>query len=226
MTQNNEYEPLERLLQLPPGEERERALNALPEIDRADAVRALAVADLLWEDAHGAPALRDDPIAAALGLVPDAGYQMDSTALKRARAKAGQKPTTLAAALVREGWNVTAGDVFGWETRTAANVPPALVRAVAEILRTDPDLLAGASHGRDEGRGVGDIAVSTAATVASSSAFQGLVERFARAQGMTVRMAASALESRMLVTVHRGDQPNAEQMLASVEALVEALESD
>lgn len=215
-----------RLLELPPGRERERLLSELSGEGRAEAQRLLEVADLVWADAHGAPALDDDPAAAVLGLVPDVGYQLDSAALRRARSSAGLKPTALAAALARRGWSVSAGDVFGWETRTAAAVPPALVRAVAEILRIDPDRLTIASASRNRPAvGASQPAVMIAAEVASAPQFRALVERFARVQRMTTKMASSALQARMLATVHRGDQPTAEQMLAAVEALVDALES-
>ncbi|WP_122818954.1 hypothetical protein [Nocardioides pantholopis] len=216
-----------RLLELPPGAERESLLSTLPEAEQAAARRLLNVADLVWEDAHGAPALEDDPVAALLGLVPDAGYQLDPAALKRVRSGAGVKASVLADRLTRRGWSVSAVDVLGWETRGAAVVPPALVRAVADVLHTDADRLTAPARGAvKSGAGAEVVAADVANEVAGTVRFRGLAERFAALQNMTQKMAESALHARMLATVHRGDQPNAEQMLSAVEGLVDALESD
>lgn len=42
---------------------------------------------------------------------------------------------------------------------------------------------------------------------------------------MSRALAASALESRMRATIHRGDRPNADQLMQSLDALVTAVES-
>lgn len=218
----------ERLLELPPRSDREPLLRAMSPQAKEQARRMLAVADLAWIAGQGAPPLEDDPVAAMLGLVPDPGYQLNPAAFKRARTKANLKPTALAAALSRRGWSVSAGDVFGWERTGDASMSPALVRAVAAELHTKPDALtstaskpgaAGEHRRHATARGV-------AADVAQTQAFKTLVARFARLQGVSLGMAGSTLQSRMLATVHRGDHPTAEQMLASVEGLVNALEQE
>lgn len=221
-----------RLLELPPGDERDRMLETLRVQtfggvvgdDVYDDVRRLVqVADLVWLDAHRAPALEDDAVAAMLGLVPDAGYRLDPTAFKRARAAARMEPTTIADVLTKRGWTVSAGDVFNWEIRGAASVPPALIRAVAQVLNTNPDRLTAPTSRLASAEAHIENATQQAA---ASPRFVALVARFARIQGMTEKMAASALQSRMLATVHRGEHPTADQTLSSVEALVDALESD
>ncbi len=226
----NQYaEYLERLLELPPGTERDRLLEELrtwPSAeDTADpftgAKRVLRAADLLWTDAHSAPALEDDPIAAMLGAIPDAGYQLDPRAFKRAREASGLQPTTVAAALAKRGWQVTIRDVFTWELKGAPNVSPALLRAAADVLKVDPDRF---TRPNTAAVSVPTQAARVAVEAAASPRFAELAQRFARLQGLTPKMSRSVLHSRMLATVNRGEHPTADQMLASLEALVEALE--
>lgn len=222
---------LEQLLELPPGQERDDLLESLrPRTMGGDAddlygqaSRILGAADLLNADAHRAPAVADDPIAAVLGLVPDDNYQLDPRTLKRAREAARLEPTTLARALAARGWKVSAREVFNWEVKGAPSVPPALVRAVSDVLGTDPDLLT-----RQTARIAAlkpPQAVLVAKEAQTSPRFASLVARFAKLQGISTKMAASALGSRMVATVQRGEHPDADQMLASIEALIEALET-
>jgi hypothetical protein len=62
--------------------------------------------------------------------------------------------------------------------------------------------------------------------IVATPRFHDLVQRFAKVRRISVEMAESAMKSRMLATVHRGDMPDKEQMLASLESLVHALETD
>lgn len=231
---DSEGEPstfVSRLLELPPGPERDQMLADL-QIGAAqsstsydEARKLLRASDLLWLDSQEPSPIEDDPVAAMLGLVPDSEYQLDARAFKQARQAARLEPTVLARTLSQRGWNVSVRDVFNWDLRGSTSLEPALVRVIAEVLRTDADRLisettsvsAASSSRSAEPRAV-------AAQAAASSRFRSLAERFARVQEMSVRMAESALQSRMLATVHRGEHPTPEQMLASVEALVEALE--
>lgn len=223
---------LTQLLELPPGPERDNLLELLKSATATSlqpdlymqSVRVLEVADLLWAEGFRAPALDEDPIAAMLGLVPDSRYQLDSRAFKRALQASGLKPTGLAAALTRRGWEVATRDVFGWEGRGASRVSPALLRVVAQVLNVDPDRITATA---DAGAAPQPTAtLSVADEVAASPKFRQVVERYARLRGMTERMAASALHSGMVATVHRGEHPTVAQMLASVEAMVDALEAN
>jgi hypothetical protein len=211
---------VERLLEEPPGPLREQMLAQL-DGDQREQIRVLLDAgDLVWEAAHTAPPLEEDPVAAMLGVVPDPSFQLDAAALMRACKASRVKPTALAARLNARGWKVDTTDVFRWQTRAAPDVSPALIKAIAEEVRVDPDRLVAKTQQRP----------STLNTVAEDAAatprFRDLVQRFARVQRMSPGMAASLLQSRMLATVHRGDEPDKEQMLASLEALVRALEAD
>jgi hypothetical protein len=180
----------------------------------AGALRHSAQAASEWKD-DPTPALEDDPVAAALGLLPDRHFALDQKALVRARKAAGMTVSDLASALSGRGWQVRTADVFRWESRPVDDVAPALIAAMAAVLRTTSDQLS-----TDRSTGVSspfDAATRTAR-------FAALVSRFARLQDMSEGMAASALRSRALATVHRGGEPDLERWLDSLEHFVAALE--
>lgn len=192
-------------------------IPGLNDKQRAEVQPLLEVAELLWEAGHGAPPLEDDPVAAMLGLVPDPRYALDREALARARRNAKLKPSGLADRLKARGWDVEGRDVFRWENQSAADVSPALIKAIAEETATEPDLLAVSRQD------TGEHEMLTA--LSQSSRFGSLVKRWMRIQGTSSGLAESTLKSRALATVHRGDRPDAEQLLTSLEALVAALEA-
>lgn len=183
-----------------------------------EAVALLNIADLLWEATQGAPPLERDPVAAMLGLVPDGTCSLNGLALKQALKTAGLQVSMLAQKLTDRGWDVSTRDVFNWQTRNDATVPPALIQAIADVTGTAPEKLM-----IDRGESPSHRALKS---VTSSPAFQALAERWARLRGTTISLSSSALEARLAASVFRGSQPNEAQMLASLEALVEALESE
>lgn len=182
-----------------------------------EAVELLDIANLLWEAAHSAPPLEHDPVAAMLGLVPDSSRSLSDGALKKAMQASGLKPSALAERLSERGWEVVTRDVFNWQTRSDASAPPALIQAIAEITGTTADRLT-----VDRGESPARQALQS---VTASPTFKALAERWARLRGTTLNLGASALEARLAASVFRGEVPSEEQMLASLEALVEALES-
>ena len=211
---------LERLLEEPPGPQREQILARFDADRREEALKLLDAGDLVWEAAHTAPPLEKDPVAATLGLVPDPNFQLDAKALLRACQTSRIKPTALAGRLNARGWKVDTSDVFRWQTRSAPDVPPALIKAIAEEVRIDPERLVARSQQRRT------PLLELAEDIVATPRFHDLVQRFAKVRRISVEMAESAMKSRMLATVHRGDMPDKEQMLASLESLVHALETD
>jgi hypothetical protein len=186
--------------------------------DRTDFASIIEVADLMWEVGHGAPPLDADPVAAMLGLIPDPHVGLDSGALSRARKNAKLKPSDVSERLLARGWDISARDVFRWENQTPSDVAPALIRAIAEVIGVSPEQLTtdvGLSRERE-----------TLSSIVKSPRFDGLVNRWARLQGMPRSLASSALQSRLLATVHRGDRPDQEQMLQSLDALITAMEEE
>lgn len=176
------------------------------------------IAELLRITAHGAPPLANDPIAAMLGLIPDSSCRLDSGRLKVARKRAGAKPSEVANQLRRRGWDYATRNVTRWETSSheAASLPPAVVQAVAMILGVDVSsiVVTGGVESPD----------SRFAVVKQDGRFLELATRWARAQRISFEAAFAALDSRMMATVHRGDEPDVEQTLASLDALVSAVE--
>lgn len=199
-------------------QERERILRdaEFTDRDRDEIATLLDTADKLWLSAHGAPTLDDDPVAAVLGLVPDPECRLDSAALSRTRKRAGLTVSDVAQRLRERGWEFEKGDVFRWETRTAVDVPPAVVQAIADILSTPVDGLIAASSSLS--------APDHLAAVRRHPLFEQLVDRWARVQRVSPAVALATLDSRMLATVHRGEQPDAEQLLRSLDALVTSVE--
>ncbi|MFE5788380.1 helix-turn-helix transcriptional regulator [Rhodococcus erythropolis] len=174
------------------------------------------VADILWGSAHAAPPLPSDSIAIMLGLVPDRNRLLDGSALKRIRKNARLSTSQLAERLAARGWDVKSGEVFRWETRSAANVPPALIAAIAEETGTTTDHLITSTAINTE-----EVAI---AQIKKTASFDNLVARWAQLKNLTKEIAAASLESRLLATAHRGDHPDSAQMLESLEALVHATE--
>ncbi|MEU4194893.1 hypothetical protein AB0E69_23545 [Kribbella sp. NPDC026611] len=176
------------------------------------------VADLLWEAGQGAPPLQDDPIAAMLGLVPDPNQALNPKALKSARMKAGLSLSQLTQRLADRGWEVNQRKVADWEGRSSGEVPPALIKAIAEETKTSTERLTTKREATSQSQ--------TIAAVVQSDRFADLKARWARLRGVSGEMAESMLISRINVAVHRGDHPNEEQLLANLEALVSAIEGE
>lgn len=190
-------------------------LDALPADDRQAALALLRVADLLWEEAHGAPPLRQDPVAAMLGLVPDGSRALDPNGLRTALSSASLRVSELARELSARGWEVSTRDVFNWQSGRVTEVAPALIRAIADVTNTAPERLTASTKQKPE---------RALASVVALPRFQDLAERWARVMQTSFALASSALESRLAAAVYRGDSPDGEHLLDTLEAVVEHLE--
>lgn len=220
MSENEPGDALEALLETPPGRERDLLIANLSAEERASVSSMLAVDDLVWQSAHGAPPLQSDPVAAMLGLVPDASFRLDAAAFARCCSRMGLRPTVLAERLRSRGWSVQAADVFRWQTSVASDVSPALIRVLAEEFSVEPDRLVSPPTAAQS------TLDNLAEQVASTRQFSELTQRFARARHISQAMAQTMLRTRMLATAQRGAEPEVEQMLQALESLVEAFETD
>jgi hypothetical protein len=141
---------------------------------------------------------------------------LDSKALAEARKRARLTLSELAERLRERGWEFQKADVFRWETRSASDVAPAVVQAIADIpSRTVESLIAVPSS---------TSAQEHLADVRRHPLFEQLVDRWARAQRVSRTVAAAALESRMVATVHRSERPDTAQLLRVPDALVTSVE--
>lgn len=200
-------------------EEPDRRKELLREADLDDnevsTLEGLAdTSDLLWLSTRRAPSIGEDPVAAMLGLVPDPLVTLDSKALPRLRKRSRLTISDLAMRLEERGWKVQASDVFRWESRSAPDVPPALIQAIAAVLHTTPNLISALQQTDDR-----------FSVVRNTARFQDLVARWMKALDLSQSMAVSALETRMGATVHRGEEPDPEQLLNALDILVSAVES-
>lgn len=187
-----------------------------PEPNRAEIASLIEVAELLWDAGHGAPPLEQDPVAAMLGLIPDPRVSLDPRAMSSARKNAKLKTSDIAGRLQTRGWDIAVRDVFQWENQAHSNVAPSLIRALAEVLGVLPEQLTIDRSSSSDTR--------TLASIVGSVRFESLARRWARLQGVSYSLASSALQSRMLATVHRGDRPDEDQMLQSLDALITTME--
>lgn len=221
-----DLELVDQLLEMPPGAGRDALLARLPDSLRVEIEPLLAAGDLAWESQFVAPPTEQDPIAAVLGLVPNASYLVNAASLAKARKARGMTVGTLAAQLTQRGWETRARDVFSWENGISTSLPPATVRAIANLLKTTPErLTTGTVTARESSAptpGIGRSDVAEAAR--STTRFRALVARYADLFGVTLHEATVEMSDRMLSTVHRGSHPDQEQMLSSLEALLDALE--
>jgi hypothetical protein len=166
------------------------------------------------------PPLEADPLALALGLVPDHGRRLSGTRLRKARRKRSLEVSQLASMLAARGWDVETKTVFRWEMAASAEIAPALIAAAAEILRVPAEELTAAA---------GDQAPATTeiqAAVATPQ-FAGLARRWARRSGQPLADASAGLQRLMLVTTaRRGRHLTAGEWLAVLEDFIEASAND
>lgn len=120
-------------------------LETLPDADRTRVLllhpHFLALRQVAEQPAaEPPPALADDPIALALGLVPNTGDVLSPVRLKTARKRSSLKLGGLAQALQARRWKVDTKTLFDWEL-SPTPVAPALVNALAAVLGVEPDQL-------------------------------------------------------------------------------------
>lgn len=157
--------------------------------------------------------LDQDPTARLLGLVEEVQPVLDGAALRSARTSRRISVSELARRLSSNGWSVKTADVFRWETRAASDVSVGLISTIAQVLQNSVENLV-----RDDGPN------QIIAALRESDRFHELTQRWAELFNLSLNSAGAALESRVLATVHRGDRPDIDQTLRTLEVLLEELE--
>lgn len=175
-------------------------------------VEQLAPIEHELQEGAVAPELHQDRTAAMLGLIPDPNTQLDRSALTRLRRGAKLSAGELADRLAARGWDVTHREVFRWENQSVAEVPPALIEAIAATLGVSAPQLTSAPVTCETGLDTNQPTV------------RALVARLAKSLGITLDLAFSRLNAAASVAVHRGDKPTEDQLLVTLEAYVRAME--
>jgi hypothetical protein len=166
------------------------------------------------------PPLDADPLALALGLVPDPGRRLNGPCLKRARMKRRLQASQLADLLATRGWDVSTKTVFRWEMATSAEIAPALLAAIAEVLRVPAEELTAAAGDHDPG-------TTEIQAAAATPQFAGLARRWAKTSGQPLADARTGLQRLMLITTaRRGRHLTAGEWLAVLKDFIEASSPD
>ena len=122
----------------------------------------------------------------------------------------------LADLLAARGWDVDTKTVFRWEQAASAEIAPALLAAIAEVLRVPAEELTAAA-------GDHDPAATEVQAAAATPQFAGLARRWAKTSGQSPADACAGLQRLMLVTTaRRGRHLNAGEWLAVLEDFIEA----
>ncbi len=162
------------------------------------------------------PPLEADPLALALGLVPDPGRRLSGMRLKKARMKRHLQTSQLADLLAARGWDASTKTVFRWERAGSTEIAPALLAAVAEVLRIPAEELTA-------GAGDHDLATTEIQAAVATSQFAGLARRWAKTSGQSLADARAGLQRLMAVTTaRRGRHLTAGEWLAVLEDFIEA----
>lgn len=177
-----------------------------------DEITQLALIERELREGAVVPPLEQDRVAAMLGLIPDPAVGLNPSSLKRHRQRVGMSTSQLAGALEGRGWDTSRGDVFRWENQTAADVAPALIEAIAQVLGTSPSELTPAAK---QERVILD---------ARNPAIRALASRLAAALGIDEEMALSRLTAANAGSLHRGSRPEDDQLLATLDGYVRAME--
>lgn len=166
------------------------------------------------------PPLEADPLALALGLVPDPGRRLSGPCLKKARMKRHLQTSQLADLLAVRGWDISTKTVFRWEMAASAEIAPALLAAIAEVLRVPAEELTAAA-------GDHDPATTEIQAAAATPQFAGLARRWAKTTGQPLDDARTGLQRLMLVTTaRRGRHLTAGEWLAVLEDFIDASSHD
>jgi hypothetical protein len=191
-------------------------LDSLSDELRRRVLRAWGGLDRLIND-EPLPPLSADPVAVALGAVPD--ILLDPVAVRRERQAKKARPSEIASFLRERGWLVTTSDVFAWE-RHAEPVAPALLHDIAAMLGVGeasltPDETAGSWQKTDD-----ENALLEALYMADLGE---IVQQWAELLSLDVDAARENLGKRLSEAVHRGTRALAiRQLKAVLRVLLEA----
>jgi DNA-binding transcriptional regulator YiaG len=194
-------------------------LNTLDDDLRRRVLRAWEGIDRLIDD-EPLPPLSTDPVAIALGAVPD--IQLDPAALRRQRQATNLRPSEIARFLRQRGWPVTTSDVFAWEQH-AELVAPALLHDFAALLGVREANLTSAEANRPALSGQNTDDENTLLEALRTADLNEIVQQWAELLGLDVEAARGNLGKRLSGAAHRGTRTlTIRQLKAVLAVLLEA----
>lgn len=189
------------------GDLRRRVLHAWGSIDR------------LIDD-EPLPPLAADPIAIALGAVPD--IRLDPAAMRRERQARNVRPSEIASFLQERGWPVTTSDVFAWE-RHAERIAPALLDDIAAMLGVPEATLAPVNSSRPSGPGRSSEDENALLEALRTDDLDEIVRQWAELMGSDPEAARGDLGRRLSGAARRGTRVlTIRQLKAVLAVLLEA----
>lgn len=211
MNEEQRAELLGKLIENPPSREELLTAAGATSDESSELLSLAETADTLWVASRVPQPLDEDPIAALLGVAPASAVAMDPSRFRTARKRANVTVSRLRALLAAKGWTVTGAEIGSWQTNRGTEVIPAMLEDISSILSVAVSDLTVA---RPDGAG------SLFATLRAASWFQELTEQWQEATGVLRSVAEAQLLTRATATVHRGDQPDLEQIHDLLEHLV------
>lgn len=211
MNEQQKADLLEQLIENPPGRERLVGHADLTAQEKEDLLALARVADAVWVANVQLPPLEKDPIAAMLGVAPTPGLALDPVRFKTARMKSRVSVTDLRDYLVSRGWGVTTPQVNSWQSRFGIELSPALLEDIGRALSASTDAFT-----------VGQSACTPSlfATIRAADWFGALVDQWRQGRNLARSVAEDQLLNRAAATVHRGEEPDVEQVREMLTHLV------
>jgi hypothetical protein len=161
-------------------------------------------------DLPGPPPLDQDSLAVALGLVPADHALLSGPHLKKARQKAGLKPSAISQQLTAAGYQVTAGELQRWENDAAVTISTSLMHALAVVLSVPETGL------------TGDPTPAVPLGLAMSQQFRDLVRRWAEYTNDTLVAAQTALLQFAAAPARRGTADDDAAVIAALQVFVDS----
>lgn len=203
MNEQQKAELLERLIADPPHRRLLLERAGATAAERKELLGLARTADAVWVANMKIPPLEEDPIAAMLGVAPTPGLALDPAGFKTARVKSQVSVSGLRDYLSSRGWDVTIPQVASWQTRKGIELSPALLEDIGTALSTSPDAFTT--------RHVGNTP-TLHATLRATDWFDAFVDQWRQMRHVARSVAEAQLLSRAAATVHRGEEPDVDQV--------------
>lgn len=213
MNEDQKADLLDRLIDNPPGREQILVEAGASPAEREELLTLAETADAAWLASRVPTPLDADPVAILLGVAPLSNVSIDPARFKAARTRSKVSVTQLRDRLVARGWGVTGPQIASWQTRVGLEVSSALLEDISTALGTTVDKLIAPS---------GQSAPGLHAILRSTDWFDSLVEQWQRARGVVRSVAEEQVLARATATVHRGEEPDVDQIHTLLQQLIMA----